>query len=105
MADGYADSLGLLEFDQIRKRLASYARTLMGRRLCLSLMPSGDDLEIATRQQETSEARRFIDHGGALEFGPEEDFQEFFHRSMLGGLLRGEELHAIQEMIGAARNN
>lgn len=105
MPDGYAESLGLLEFDQIRTRLASYARTLMGRRACLSLMPSGDVLEIATRLQETSEALRFIDHGGSLEFGPEEDFQEFFHRSMLGGLLRGEELHAIQEMIGAARTN
>jgi DNA mismatch repair protein MutS2 len=40
-----------------------------------------------------------------LEFGPEEDFQEFFHRSILGGLLRGEELHSIQEMILAARAN
>ena len=105
MPDGFAEYLGLLEFDQIRTRLASYARTLMGRRLCTSLAPSGDVLEIATRQQETSEALRFIDHGGGLEFGPEEDFQEFFHRSMLGGLLRGEELHAIQEMIGTARAN
>ena len=52
MPDGYAESLGLLEFDQIRTRLASYARTLMGRRLCMSLMPSGDVMEIATRQQE-----------------------------------------------------
>jgi len=102
---GYAESLKLLEFDQIRMGLASHARTMMGRRACLSLTPSGDVLEIATRQQETSEARRFSDHGGSLEFGPEEDFQEFFHRSLLGGLLRGEELHAIQQMIRAARAN
>ena len=102
--DGYAASLELLEFDQILFGLASHARTLMGRDACLSLMPSGDELEIATRQQETSEARRFIDRGGSLEFGPEEDFREYIHRSMLGGLLRGEELHAIQEMIRAARS-
>ena len=95
----------LLEFDQIRLVLSSHARTIMGRRACMSLTPSGDVLEIATRQQETSEARRFSDHGGSLEFGPEEDFQEFFHRSLLGGLLRGEELHAIQQMIRAARAN
>ena len=99
--NGYAGSLGLLEFDQIRSAVASYIHTLMGREACMSLMPSGDVLEIATRQQETSEARRFIDHGGALEFGPEENFQEFFHRAMLGGLLRGKELHSIQEMIRA----
>ena len=103
--DGSAGTLALLEFDQIRSAVGSYIHTLMGRKACMSLMPSSDVLEIATRQQETSEARRFIDHGGALEFGPEENFQEFIHRAMLGGLLRGEELHAIQEMIRAARNN
>ena len=103
--DGSAGTLALLEFDQIRSAVGSYIHTLMGRKACMSLMPSSDVLDIATRQQETSEARRFIDHGGALEFGPEENFQEFIHRAMLGGLLRGEELHAIQEMIRAARNN
>ena len=104
-SDGYTGSLALLEFDQIRSGVASYARTLMGRRACQSLAPSGDVLEIATRQQETSEAGKFLDNGGGLEFGPEEDFQEFFHRSMLGGLLRGQELQAIEEMIRAARSN
>ena len=97
------ESLKLLEFDQIRLALVSHARTMMGREACLALTPSWDVLEIATRQQETSEARRFADHGGSLEFGPEENFQEFFHRALLGGLLRGEELHAIQQMIRAAR--
>jgi len=105
ISGGYAEALRLLEFDQIRMGLASHARTMMGRQACMSLTPSGDVLEIATRQQETSEARRFSDRGGSLEFGPEEDFQEYFHRSLLGGLLRGEELHAIQQMIRAARAN
>ena len=105
MPGGYDESLRLLEFDQIRAGVASHARTMTGRQACMSLTPSGDVLEIATRQQETSEARRFTDHGGSLEFGPDEDFQEFFHRSLLDGLLRGEELHAIQQLIRAARAN
>ena len=36
------------------------------------LEPSDDLLEVATRQQETTEARRYIDDGGSLEFGPEQ---------------------------------
>ena len=67
---GFAESVGLLEFDQIRQELAGYTRTVMGREATLYLTPSTDLLEIVSRQQETSEARQFLAEGGALEFGP-----------------------------------
>jgi DNA mismatch repair protein MutS2 len=100
---GFSESVRLLEFDQIRRKLAYYARTVMGREAALSLTPSADLLEIVARQQETSEARRFLDDGGALEFGPDIDFREYVHRALLGGLLRGEELCAIQGLLACAR--
>ncbi|MCH7606429.1 MAG: endonuclease MutS2, partial [Chloroflexi bacterium] len=62
-----------------------------------------DLLTIATGQQETTEARQFLDHGGCLEFGPALDFRDYIQRAILGGMLRGEELHEIQELLGAAR--
>ena len=71
--------------------------------MALSLAPSRDLLEIATRQQETTEARQFLDQGGALEFGPDQDFRELAHRALLGGLLRGEELYGVRELVRAAR--
>ena len=102
---GFAESVGLLEFDQIRQELAGYIRTVMGREATLSLTPSTDLLDIVTRQQETSEARQFLSNGGGLEFGPGIDFREYVHRGLLGGLLRGEELYALKGLAQAASHN
>ena len=100
---GFARAIRLLEFDQIRRRLASYARTVMGEEASLALVPKQDLLVIATDLQETTEARQFVENGGVLEFGPRIDFRDLVRRALLGGLLRGEELRSIQELLGAAR--
>ncbi|MCI0877617.1 MAG: endonuclease MutS2 [Chloroflexi bacterium] len=100
---GFDQSVGLLDFQQIRSQLASYTRTVMGREAGLSLAPSRDLMEVASRQQETTESRQFLENGGSLEFGPDIDFREYAQRALLGGLLRGDELYAIRELVGAAR--
>jgi len=99
---GFSQSVELLEFNQIRQQVASYARTLMGQDAARNLAPDRDLLEIATRQQETTESRQFIEQGGSLEFGPQEDFQEYVQRALLGGLLRGGELYPIHDLVRAA---
>ena len=104
MALGGFETAGrLLEFDQVLARLAGYARTALGRQRVAALDPSDDLLEVATRQQETTETRRYIDGGGSLEFGPEQDITELIQRALLGGLLRGEELYAVRAFARAAR--
>ena len=100
---GFIQSVSLLEFDRIRQQVAEYTRTVMGREAAHSLSPSSDLLEIATRQQETTEARQFLDQGGSLEFGPEIDFREYIQRALLGGLIRGEELYTIRGLAAASR--
>ena len=102
---GFEQSGLLLEFDQIRGQLASYTRTVLGRELAQALTPTRDLLEIAAQQQETTESRRFLDEGGTLEFGPDQDFRQLLQRALLGGLLRGAELFAIRELARAARND
>ena len=102
---GFDRALGLLEFDQIRQRLAGYARTVLGQERALELTPVGDAREIGTRLQETDEARLFLDNGGGLEFGPGADLREYVQRAMLGGSLRGEELHQVQQLAAAAGFN
>ncbi len=100
---GFESAGRLLEFDQVLVRLAAYARTFIGREKVAALEPSEDLLEVATRQQETTETRRYIDGGGSLEFGPEQDIRELIHRAILGGLLRGEELYSVRTFARAAR--
>ena len=100
---GFAQSVHLLEFDQIRQQLAEHTRTVMGREKALALSPTADLLDIATRQQETTEARQYLDQGGALEFGPSIDFRGLVNRALLGGFLRGEELYPVGGLVEAAR--
>ena len=100
---GFETSGRLLEFDRVLGQLSGYARTELGRQRVAELEPSDDLLEVATRQQETTEARRYIDDGGSLEFGPEQDITELVQRALLGGLLRGGELYAVRSFARAAR--
>ncbi len=98
---GFAAALCLLEFDQVQQRLAGYTRTIMGQEQAQNLAPVTDGLAIGSRQQETEEARRFLELGGSLEFGLGIDLREPVHRAMLGGTLRGEELHQIRSLAEA----
>ena len=100
---GFESAKRLLEFDQVLGQLSGYARTTLGRQRVAELEPSDDLLEVATRQQETTEARRYVDDGGSLEFGPEQDITELVQRALLGGLIRGAELYAVRSFARAAR--
>ena len=100
---GFAQAGTLLEFDQIRRRLAGFTRTTGGEQSALALEASASPLEIAIRQQETTEARLFLEQDGALEFGPGVDLSEYVQRSLLDGVLRGEELYPLAELARAAR--
>ncbi len=102
---GFDRGLHLLEFEQIRQRLAGYTRTAQGRERALELTPVGDAREIGARLQETAEARLFLDTGRGLEFGPGADLREYVQRAMLGGILRGEELHHVRQLTEAAGVN
>ena len=99
---GFEQALHLLEFDQIRLRLAGFTRTLLGRERALALEPVADIQEIGARLQETDEARTFLDTGGTLEFGPGADLREYVQRAVLGGALRGEELNQVRQLAEAA---
>ena len=98
-------ALGLLEFDEIRRQLASVTRTAVGAEGATELTPSADPRDVAVRQQETAEARRLLDTAAALELGPADDLRPAVHRALLGGVLTGEELHNIGILAAAARWN
>jgi DNA mismatch repair protein MutS2 len=100
---GFSFAGSLLEFDRVLEQVAAYTKTVVGGERARALSPSRDLLEIATRLQETSEAKQYLDQGGGLEFGPDQDFRELLQRALLGGLLRGDELFLVRELLRAAR--
>ena len=102
---GFDFAGSLLEFDQVKEQIAGYTKTVVGGERSRSLVPTKNLLEIVTRLQETSEARQYLEIGPGLEFGPDQDFRELLQRALLGGLLRGEELFAVRELLRAARFN
>lgn len=102
---GFGEASILLEFDQIRRRLASFTHTALGRESALALEASASPLDITTRQQETTEARMFLDQAGALEFGPAVDLSEYVQRSLLDGILQGEELYPLADLARVVRLN
>ena len=102
---GFDFAGSLLEFDQVKEQIAGYTKTVVGGERSRSLVPTKNLLEIVTRLQETSEARQYLEIGPGLEFGPDRDFRELLQRALLGGLLRGEELFAVRELLRAARFN
>ena len=100
---GFSFAGPLLEFDKVLEQIAAYTKTVVGGERARALSPSRDLLEIATRLQETSEAKQYLEQGGGLEFGPNQDFRELLQRALLGGLLRGDELFLVRELLRAAR--
>ena len=75
---GFSFAGTLVEFEKDLEQIAAYTKTVVGGERARALSPSRDLLEIATRLQETSEARQYLDQGGSLEFGPDQDFRELF---------------------------
>ena len=81
--DSFERSSTLLEFDQIKAKLSSWTRTSQGRKAALALEASTSPFDIASKLQETTEARTLLDQKGGLEFGPDEDLNEWIRRVLL----------------------
>lgn len=56
-------ALQVLEWDEVRRQLASECESALGADLAMSLLPSYDCGEVAARQQLTADALRFYDTG------------------------------------------
>ena len=97
------DSLRLLEFHLVRKRLAESTTFLLARGMALELMPCYEPTEVGRLQQETSEARRFLESGSTLDLSDVKDLRQALQRAAVGGLLAGEELRQVHDTLRATR--
>ncbi len=97
------NSLRLLEFSLIREKLAGYTSFALAEELAMGLAPSHETSQVSHMQQETAEARRFLDTGSSLDISLAKDLRQVFERAALGGVLSGEELRDVRDTLQAIR--
>ncbi len=96
-----ARSAELLEFPQIRARLAAYAAFDPSRRLALAVEPSADPVVVVRRLDETDEARWLLSVRPDVGIGGARDIGAIVSRAERGGRLDPAELWAIVETLMA----
>ena len=96
-------AMRLLDFDEIRSRLASHATFYEARTLALALAPSADAYEVERRQRETADAKALLDEIDDLDLQSDTDTSESVTRAALGGALSGEELLAVAASLEVHR--
>src|SRR5690606_41699229 len=73
-----------LEFDKIRTLLARHTSFSGGQSLALALEPSASLREVERWQEETAEALRVLEAGGAPPFGGISDIRPAVRRAKIG---------------------
>lgn len=103
-----ASALGLLDFDEIRLRLADQTTFHEARKLALEIEPTFDPFEAGRLQDETADACALLEEIGDLSLDSDSDTTELVTRAALGGVLNGVDLLAIAgslEVHSRARNS
>ena len=98
-----ASALSLLDFDEIRLRLADQTTFHEARRLALKIQPSFDPVEIGLLQDETADACALLEEIGDLSLDSDSDTTESVTRAGLGGVLSGVELLAVADSLEVHR--
>ncbi len=103
LEDLHDSALKLLDFDEIRFRLAEHTTFYETRKLALEMRPSFDPGRVEALQRETADARALLDEIGDLTLQSDTDTSESVTRAALGGVLTGNELLAIAESLEVHR--
>ena len=96
-------ALRLLDFDEIRNRLADHTTFYEARKLALEIQPSFDPHHVELLQKETGDARSLLEEIGDLTLQSDTDTSEAVTRAALGGVLTGRELLAVAESLEVHR--
>ena len=96
-------SLELLEFPAVLVQLGGLASFALGREAALVLTPSSNHEDVTRRQQETAEARLFIESSGIMDVGEASDVRLEAQRAAKEGILTGLELRSVAETLRAGR--
>lgn len=96
-----AKSRALLEYPQIRARLAAYASFPPSRRIAEALEPSDEPLVVARRLDETDEVRELLSERPEVGIGGAKDIGQAVERAARGGRLESIDLLAVADTLVA----
>jgi DNA mismatch repair protein MutS2 len=97
-----ARSQQLLEYPQVRERLAGHTAFGPSRRLAESLSPSSDPVVVKRLLDETDEARGYLAERPDVGVGGARDIEPWIKRAARGGRLAGNELLEVLDTLVAA---
>lgn len=92
-------ALKTLEYDKIISRLETYASSSMGKKCCLTLLPSSDYSEIQTMQEETRDALTRLYKTGFLSFQGLTDIRSHLRLLEINSTLNAKELLEIARLL------
>ncbi len=95
-------ALKTLEYDKIITKLAEYAQTPIGIRMCRELLPMDQIDRIRTAQQETSDAQNRVRLKGSISFSGARDLGASIKRLQIGSALNLTELLHISSLLDCA---
>lgn len=98
-----AVALVSLEFPKVLAQLASYTSFGPARDKAFELVPSWERTEVTKLQQETSDARHFLEKNGEFDLSESVDFRDLLDRVGREGVLYGVELRQIYETLRQQR--
>src|SRR6266478_4684498 len=96
-----AHTLELLEFDKVRRILASYASSSLGKELALQVEPTTDLSAILAEQNLVTEAVWALEMDQAPPLGGLRDVRMLARRAAIGSMLTAEQLLEVAATLGA----
>lgn len=95
--------LRILEFDKVRRRLAEYAGSALGKELAMAISPSVRPDEVNSWQAETTEAKALCQQAAQAPLGGIFDLRETVKAAKIGRVLPAEDFLSIGSTLRAAR--
>ena len=99
--NSFEKAIYTLEFDKIREKLSSLARTEAARKALLEIKPSSDPVIVARLTEETTKAKDMVVVKGAAPFGGAKDITALLDRAARGGVLSAAELLSVASNLKA----
>lgn len=98
------ESLRPLEYAQVRAQLAAHTAFSASEILARELEPSKDTAVVLTLQQETTEARKFLDQHPQISVGSARDVRALTRTARVGGMIQAFEFLELRGTLLSARN-
>ena len=93
-----------LEFSKVLSILSGYAKSAKGRNICINLEPFKKIEDIITSQNETTEAKTYIQKYNNIAFTDTEDIKSAIEKASINSIITTSELLKISYILDVLHN-